>query len=128
MHDRLATICPLELHHHHQCVLLTSRSGAWTRKVPVGGFDESEALRLPSIEESSRKALAEQLSYFPLALSQAAAYITASGGFVSVYLQLLSRQPLSVLGDPGLESIYTRTNKSTWALSKARVQRGNPPR
>jgi len=114
----------------NQRVLLTSCSNWWVRKVPVRGFNEAEALyylqyRLQCIDESSCKALAEKLSYFPLALSQAAAYITASGCTVSIYLELLSREPFSVRGKSGLEWKYKRTIKCMWAVSKELVKQ-NP--
>ncbi|MBP9727744.1 MAG: toll/interleukin-1 receptor domain-containing protein, partial [Gammaproteobacteria bacterium] len=111
-----------------QHILITSRSSAWSKQqqVVLGVFSAEDALRymithLPDAAEPSLLTLAQSLDYLPLALSQATAYLQASGISVETYLDLFKKQPLVALNEPGIEVDYQRTIQSTLALSLEKI-------
>ena len=111
----------------HQNILITSRSANWRRKIALHELTPAEAFhylraQLPEADDVALHALASTLSYFPLALSQAVAYIRASGIHVNRYVSLVSRNTLSALNEADLEETYHYTIQNTWALSKQKIQ------
>ncbi len=57
-----------------------------------GSFDDTVTHGVDAEDESSRRLLLEKLSYLPLAITQAAAYIEHNKISISSYLDLLSEQ------------------------------------
>lgn len=110
-----------------QNILVTSRSRCWERKMTLREFSAEEALmylrsQVSDVDGALLARLAEVLSYLPLALSQAVAYIRASGVHIKTYLGLLDDHLLCALNEPDLEESYHSTIQGTWALSKKRIQ------
>jgi tetratricopeptide (TPR) repeat protein len=106
--DSLASYLPTTGGGH---VLITSRNPNWRQRVAlplrVDVFAPEEAtlflLQQPgNTDEERAKELAEELGYLPLALEQAAAYMTGSSKPMEDYLRLFRqrRDELLALGDP----------------------------
>ncbi|KAL6235048.1 hypothetical protein BDW75DRAFT_149584 [Aspergillus navahoensis] len=107
--------------------------------VPIGELDEKTGIEL--LEKSLfRKdllddypttiALLEQLTFLPLAISQATAYINAKGITVSDYLMLLKEQEAVVVellskdfGDNGRYKDVQNPVAKTWLISFYQIQR-----
>jgi tetratricopeptide (TPR) repeat protein len=113
----------------HQHVLITSRSQAWARVLSVDAFSEAEAMtyinaHIDSQDQTSVRALVNALGGLPLALSQAIAYMRATGVTVSMYLELLRAKPMSAFSevDEDLSRSYPHTVWSTWALSMVKIE------
>ena len=79
--------------------------------------------QLHDTERINAESLAKRLGYFPLALEQAAAYITETPGedFGS-YLSLLEQHGLDILDDAVPTTFYKLTVKATWQISIAKIQ------
>jgi tetratricopeptide (TPR) repeat protein len=112
----------------NQHVLITSRSQAWAKVLTVDEFSESEAMayinaHIDTQDQASIQALAIALGGLPLALSQAIAYMRATGVTVSLYLELLRANPVDALSevDQDLSRSYPHTVWSTWALSREKI-------
>jgi hypothetical protein len=112
----------------NQHVLITSRSQAWARVLSLDAFSESEAMayinaHIDTQDQASIQALAIALGGLPLALSQAIAYMRATGVTVSLYLELLRANPVDALSevDQDLSRSYPHTVWSTWALSREKI-------
>ncbi|KAL4990721.1 hypothetical protein BDW68DRAFT_174718 [Aspergillus falconensis] len=106
--------------------------------VPIGELDEKtgmeflEKLLLKDLHDDSPAAitLLEELTFLPLAITQAAAYITAKGITVSCYLMLLKEQEADVVEllskDFGDERRYKDVQNpvaKTWLISFYQVQK-----
>ncbi|KAL5042737.1 hypothetical protein BDW71DRAFT_134617 [Aspergillus fruticulosus] len=106
--------------------------------VPIGEFDKEtgmeflEKLLRKDLHDDSPAAitLLEQLTFLPLAIAQAAAYITAKGTTVSCYLMLLKEQEADVVEllskDFGDERRYKDMQNpvaKTWLISFYQVQK-----
>jgi hypothetical protein len=104
-------------------VLITSQNPAWPAgravDVPVLSADVAAAFLLNRTGSADRAAaldLASELGGLPLALEQAAAYMTATGRSLTEYLGLFRerRDDLLARGEPGG---YGRTVATAWALA-----------
>ncbi|MDQ4031832.1 MAG: FxSxx-COOH system tetratricopeptide repeat protein, partial [Actinomycetota bacterium] len=86
-------------------VLITSRYPDWNElaaSVPVDVFDCGESVsllrqRIPRLTEDDAGWLADALGHLPLALTQAAAYLQATGQAAGVYVQQLIRRACVIL-------------------------------
>jgi tetratricopeptide (TPR) repeat protein len=91
---------------HNGHVLITSRNPSWgnvARPITVPLLAQSESIkfllqRTGSDDEASAIALAEALSYLPLALEQAGAYVEETGRTLSYYLELFQKNRSVLLG------------------------------
>ena len=112
-------------------IVITSRIGHWpasVRPIPLGVWEESEAVEFltqrleedtGSVEEM--KKLAQELGCLPLALEQAASYLTEHAQSIAAYLALLPTARKELLG----YKIDWRTDEraavaTTWAISRQR--------
>jgi Tetratricopeptide repeat len=109
-------------------VLITSQSAAWPRDwaVEVRVLDTPVAAgflvkRTGDPDERAAEDLAAGLGGLPLALEQAAAYMTAIGGTPAGYLALFRQRRAELLarGEP---TGYSKTVASTWALAFDRLR------
>jgi MinD-like ATPase involved in chromosome partitioning or flagellar assembly len=114
-------------------VLLTSRNQAWNREaraVEISAFTRAESItfltrRVTGLDPGEADTVAERLGDLPLAVEQAAAWLSATGMPVSRYLELLDTQPLRILAEnppPG----YEQTTAATWLLSLDRLRSQTP--
>ena len=112
-------------------VMITSQNPNWpgpVREVPVldrevaAGFLVS---RTQDPDQVAARGLARELGGLPLALEQAAAYITATGGSLAGYLALLAQRRRDLLsrGEP---AGYGKTVATTWALALERLLESGP--
>jgi tetratricopeptide (TPR) repeat protein len=110
-------------------VLLTSRNQAWNeenRALQLGVFTREESVamlnrRLPQLDPEEAGQVAERLGDLPLAIEQAAAWLTATGMPVTQYLELLDTQLIRMLDEnPPLG--YEKTTAATWLLSLDRLR------
>jgi len=115
-------------------VLITSRDPHWRGlasplTVPVLGRPESVAFLLKRAEQTDEAAaskLAKALGDLPLGLAQAGAYIEATGGSFSAYLDLF-RQRQRALSRRGKSSPDSpRAVATTWEIAFQRVWRDSP--
>jgi len=105
-------------------VLITSRNPSWgnlARAIAVPLLTQSESKefllqRTDSHDEASAIALADALSYLPLAMEQAAAYVEETGRTLSYYLELF-RTNRSVLLGRASETSEHQSVVATWSLS-----------
>ena len=87
-------------------VLITSRAGGWEEvavPVPVDVLARSESValltgRVPGLAAAEADQVAQELGDLPLALAQAAGYMTATGTPAGEYLELLAARAGQVLG------------------------------
>jgi nucleoside phosphorylase/tetratricopeptide (TPR) repeat protein len=94
-----------------------------------------EALKKKELleDEGETIALLEQLTFLPLAISQAAAYINSNGIKLSDYTSLLKEQESDIIellsedfGDDGRYQDVQNPVSTTWLVSFQQVQRLNP--
>ncbi|HKR49050.1 MAG TPA: FxSxx-COOH system tetratricopeptide repeat protein [Pseudonocardiaceae bacterium] len=85
-------------------VLITSRNPAWhdlATPLGVDVFDRNESLtllrRVPRLTTADAARIADALGDLPLALSQAAAYLTETGTLTDAYLSLLAERTAELL-------------------------------
>ncbi|MGH3770589.1 MAG: FxSxx-COOH system tetratricopeptide repeat protein [Pseudonocardiaceae bacterium] len=94
-------------------VVITSRHPDWQElaaPVEVDVFDRCESVsllrqRLPRLAEDDAARVADALDNLPLALTQAAAYLHATGLTTQAYLQQLTRQVIAILAQ-GVPTTY----------------------
>jgi tetratricopeptide (TPR) repeat protein len=133
------------------CVICTTRNRKVAFKIAeapniieVSGMDEETAMQLlakslgiddPKLSDSRQDALKllEQLTFLPLAIVQAAAYINENGCGLSEYLSLLEAQEQEVVEllseDFEDDRRYDDTKNpvaTTWLISFQHIQRANP--
>jgi len=114
-------------------VLLTSRNQAWNREaraIEIDVFTRDESIqfltrRVRGLDRSEAALIAERLGDLPLAVEQAAAWLTATGMAVSQYLELLDTQLLRMM-DQNAPSGYDNTTAATWLLSLERLRQQAP--
>jgi tetratricopeptide (TPR) repeat protein len=83
--------------------------------------------RLAAPEKKAAQELAKVLGYLPLALEQAAAYISVNKCNFSTYLKAFSQEGAKVLALSGVKAgIYPHTVATTWTMSLDRVARECP--
>ncbi|HUN30787.1 MAG TPA: FxSxx-COOH system tetratricopeptide repeat protein [Trebonia sp.] len=105
-------------------VLITSRSSAWAElaiPVPVDVLPRAEAIallrsRVPSLPEPDADTLADALGDLPIALAQAAAYLTEAGISAADYVGLLRGRAHDLLGE-GKPSSYGTTLTAVTTLA-----------
>ncbi len=115
-------------------VLITSRDPNWggvAATLAVVVFDRAESVvfllrRTGETDENPANALAEELGDLPLALEQAAAYVEATRGSMSRYLDLFRqrRKELMARDEPPVD--YDYTVATTWAMSFQEVGEASP--
>lgn len=137
---------------HGRCLITTRRrdaalTGPGRRRVEVGAFTPAEAAAAlhqalaerdrPGQPEQQIRALATELGFLPLALSQAAAYIADAGLSVAAYLTLVADRARTLAdllphpGQPGeagdaLPDGQAATVAATWSLSLERASQLHP--
>jgi tetratricopeptide (TPR) repeat protein len=122
--DEPAAVRPFLPESRHGHVLITSRNPAWAQEaapVEVEVFSRAESVehlrrRVPGLAAQDAGALAVALGDLPLAVEQAAAWLTETGTPVGEYLAELDRQASAVLAlnQPGDYPVPVAT---TWTIS-----------
>ncbi len=105
-------------------VVITSRHPDWQElaaSVSVDVFDRCESVsllrqRLPRLAEDDAARVADALDNLPLALTQAAAYLYATGLSSQAYLQQLARQVTAILAQ-GVPATYHASLAASLHLS-----------
>ncbi|NUO97959.1 MAG: tetratricopeptide repeat protein [Nonomuraea sp.] len=113
-------------------VLITSRSGSWPRdqglELPVLDLGAAARLMLASSGQDDGEAAAAvvaELGALPLALEQAAAYMSETGLSLAEYLDLLHHRRAELLAQ-GQAWGYRERVTSTWRLAFERLARTSP--
>jgi len=95
---------------NHAHIIITSRNHKIPNATEIGGMTQDESLSLlenlitsvikqdAMFSQGSIK-LVNKLNHFPLAIAQAAAYMTENGIFVSSYLELYAKERKNLLSD-----------------------------
>ncbi|WP_346767257.1 FxSxx-COOH system tetratricopeptide repeat protein [Streptomyces sp. C1-2] len=116
-------------------VLLTSRDRTWANSaglVDVDVFHRRESLELlhrlnPQLPAPEAERVAERLDDLPLAVGQAAVWLSDGSMPVSTYLSLLDERLTEVLNDTQLpERDYPHSAAATWRLALDELRRVNP--
>jgi Tetratricopeptide repeat len=114
-------------------VLVTSRDARWpggrVLEVPVLEREVAAEFlqgRTGSTDAAAAGELADALGGLPLALEQAAAYMTASGRDIAGYLELFQRRRRDLLAR-GEAAGYGAQVATTWTLAFDELQRTAPP-
>ena len=110
-------------------ILVTTTHPHWRnmKKIEVDVFQIDEAVAFlksfeldGSIEDAEE--LAEELGYLPLALDQAAAYMSETQMPYQEYIDLFKKQRLKIFGEVKYESpFYKKTVATTWNLALDRI-------
>jgi Tetratricopeptide repeat/AAA domain len=114
-------------------VLITSRLGDWAehaRSLPLDAFTREESVthlrkRIPTIDESDARQVAELLGDFPLAIATAGAWLKETGTAVASYVRELERRAPEALSYKHLDE-YPKTLAETWELSLDRLAERSP--
>jgi len=109
-------------------VLITSQNPAWpggALDVPVLGLDVAAGFLVSRTRDTDGQAadeLARELGGLPLALEQAAAYMTAAGDTLAGYLALFRERRAEMLarGEP---TGYSKTVATTWTLAFRQLEK-----
>ena len=109
-------------------VLITSRNPNWTPgqvlDVPMLGTEVAAGFLVSRTGDQDKQAateLAAELGGLPLALEQAAAYIQASGGSLTGYLESFRQRRPDMLAH-GEPTGYDSTVAATWALAFGKLE------
>jgi len=105
-------------------VLITSRNHTWSPvadAVPLEVFDRAESIehlrgRVASLSPQHAERIAERLGDLPLAVEQAAAYLSSTGIPVEEYLRLLEGR-LALILSQAVETEDPNPVVATWGLS-----------
>lgn len=117
-------------------VLITSRDRTWVNSaglIDVDVFQRRESLELlhrlnPRLPAPEAEQVAVRLGDLPLAVGQAAVWLSDGSMPVSTYLSLLDDRLTEVLNDTRLpERDYPRSAAATWRLAVDELRRVNPP-
>ncbi|MGP4046275.1 FxSxx-COOH system tetratricopeptide repeat protein [Streptomyces sp. 2A115] len=115
-------------------VLLTSRDRAWVNNaglVEVEVFQRHESVDLlrrlnPGLAEGDAEKVAEELGDLPLAVGQAAVWLSESSMPVATYLSLLGERLTEVLRDTRLpDRDYPQSAVATWRLALDELRQVN---
>lgn len=115
----------------HVRLLITSRNPQWpgqALEVPVLERQPAAEFLMARTGDPDRRAasdLAHELGGLPLALEQAAAYLTATGGSLAAYLTLFRERRADLLAR-GDAAGYDRRVATTWLVSFERLQEDYP--
>jgi tetratricopeptide (TPR) repeat protein/DNA-binding XRE family transcriptional regulator len=112
-------------------LLATSRTPMWLARLGLGPLPPACARELLLVRSGQRDAgaadaVAESLGYLPLALSQAAGYLEASGRDLASYADLLRTRLVELMSEAPPED-YPRPVATTWRLSLERLAAERPP-
>lgn len=115
-------------------VLITSRNQLWTKHIPaveLGVFDRGESIRLlrdrmPGLSETEANQVADRLGDLPLAIEQAAAWLTLTAMPVNRYLGLLETSDVIRILSENQPPSYPRSAVATWLLSLQRLRNHSP--
>ncbi|MFH9126359.1 FxSxx-COOH system tetratricopeptide repeat protein [Streptomyces griseoaurantiacus] len=116
-------------------VLITSRDRTWVNSaglVDVDVFRRRESLELlhllnPRLPAAEAELVADRLGDMPLAVGQAAVWLSDGSMPVATYLSLLDDRLTKVLNDTRLpERDYPRSAAATWLLAVEELRRINP--
>lgn len=131
--DEPAVVRPHLPESRHGHVLITSRNPAWAQEaapLEVEVFTRAESVehlrrRVPGLAVEDADALAVALGDLPLAVEQAAAWLTETGTPVGEYLAELERQASAVLAlnQPGDYPVPVAT---TWTISFEALRERSP--
>ncbi|MBW8804776.1 MAG: tetratricopeptide repeat protein [Catenulisporales bacterium] len=131
--DEPAAVRPYLPEGRHGHVLITSRNPAWAQEaapVEVDVFTRAESVqhlrrRVPGLAAEDADALGAALGDLPLAVEQAAAWLTETGMPVAEYLAELERQASVVLAlnQPGDYPVPVAT---TWTISFETLRERSP--
>jgi len=110
-------------------VLITTRDDhpPEGKQVDIEVFDPCEAAaflkeRSGRDDDADIGALAERLGYFPLAIEQAAAYISVNGKTCRQYLSILGEHGLDIFTRRGSKAFnYVSTVNATWLVSLEKI-------
>ncbi len=127
--QEISAVRPYLPHSRLGHVLITSRNVNWAgvaNAFGVKSFEPTEAIaflctRTKQNDEATARALANELGHLPLALEQAAAYMTAAEKSLAAYLALFRQYQQKILerGKPATD--YPFTVATTWQLAFERV-------
>ncbi|MEU7867645.1 FxSxx-COOH system tetratricopeptide repeat protein [Dactylosporangium sp. NPDC049140] len=115
-------------------VLLTSRNQEWAPQdaevVEIDTFTRAESVtlltrRVAGLPAAAAEAVAARLGDLPLAIEQAAAWLSETGMPVERYLELLDTHPLRVLSENAPVG-YERTTTATFQLSLDQLRKQSP--
>jgi hypothetical protein len=128
--DQLDGLLPQGIGH----VLITTRNQLWTKNTPaleLGVFDRDESIlllqnRVPGLSESEADRVAEKLGDLPLAIEQAAAWLTLTAMPVDQYLDLLDTPQMIRILSENQPPNYPRSAVATWLLSLRRLREHSP--
>ena len=110
-------------------IIVTSRNPTWqgtATEFPVAVFDreESVAYMLATArqdDEAAATTLAETLGDLPLALAQAAAYVSAAGISLSGYLDRFQKKRAELWKNERAPAEYGETVTTTWAVAMQKL-------
>lgn len=115
-------------------VLITSRDRAWVNsagRAEVAVFSRAESVELlrrfsPSLAAEDAEQVAHELGDLPLAVGQAAAWLSESTMPVDIYLARLRDRPADILDDTRLPlREYPTSAAQTWKLAVDDLREGN---
>jgi MinD-like ATPase involved in chromosome partitioning or flagellar assembly len=114
-------------------VLVTSRNLAWSRMadpLEIDVFARRESVdhlqrRVPQLVVEDADMVAEALGDLPLAIEQAGGWLEETGMSAATYVELLRRQPTSVL-ELNQPAYYPKPVAQTWRLSFDRLRTHSP--
>jgi MinD-like ATPase involved in chromosome partitioning or flagellar assembly/tetratricopeptide (TPR) repeat protein len=114
-------------------VIVTSRNPAWSLvadSLEIDIFARRESVdhlqhRVPRLSEGDADMVAEALGDLPLAIEQAGGWLEETGMSAATYVDLLRRQPTSVL-ELNQPSNYPKPVALTWRLSFDRLRAQSP--
>lgn len=114
-------------------VLITSRNPSWNNAncVELNKWPREDSVsylmsQVEKEDEDSASQLAEELDDYPLALSQAAAYIKKRKKTLSKYLNLFEKHKLDVLERGKPSSSYKNTVTTTWEIAFREIEVESP--
>ncbi len=115
-------------------VIITSRNPNWSeigKEIPLDVFRKDEAVsfllkRSGQTDTEVAGKLAEDLGYLPLALEQAAAYISSKGKSISEYLKLFYAYQIKIFEGKPKTLLYSETVATTWKISFENIRNTFP--
>ena len=115
-------------------IIITSRYPTWqgtATEFPVEVFDRQESVdyvlaTTRQDDQATASALADVLGDLPLALAQAAAYVSAAGISISGYLDLFQRERAELWKDEAAPADYGKTVATTWAVAMQKLTQQVP--
>ena len=111
-------------------VIATARTPMWSTQLRLGPLPSETAVayllqRTGQNDVRAAGVVAEELGGLPLALAQAAAYLTLSGRDIASYAELLRNRLLDLMAE-GAPDDHPATVATTWQMSFERLEREHP--